>query len=270
MIVGHKDLIKDFKQLAKADKLSHGYIFFGEPEIGKFFFAKHLAYFLETGEFEISDRPLQDALILDNAGGIDLMRDLKGFLWQKPNISKKRIAIINNSENLTDEAQNAILKITEEPPENAMLILIVNQLDNILPPLLSRLQKIYFGRLRDDEMREFSKVGKIEDFFGRPGRLERFSGDENTVEAEKYAEQFIKSSGAVRSKLIKEMVDLQKELAEKSPAGKSDFLDRFFESIILKLRKDPARNAKIIKDVMHRLFLIKSYNVNKRLQLEAI
>lgn len=277
MLAGHKDLIKDFKQLAKADKLSHGYIFFGEPEIGKFFFAKHLAYFLETGEFEISDRPLQDALILDNAGGIDLMRDLKGFLWQKPNTSKKRIAIINNSENLTDEAQNAILKITEEPPENAMLILVVNQLDNILPPLLSRLQKIYFGHLSDTEIRELSKtpsfklkVNEIENSFGRPGRLARLSGDENMAEAVKYAEQFMKSPGPVRSKLIKEIVDIQKELAEKSPDGKSDFLDRFFESLILILRKDPIRNMKIIKDVMHRLFLIKSYNVNKRLQLEAI
>ena len=269
MIIGHSELIKDFKQLVKNDRLAHGYIFFGDPEIGKFFFAKHLAYFLESGELEISDRPLQDALVLDDATGIDAMRDLKNFLWQKPNLSKKRIAIINNSENLTDEAQNAILKITEEPPENAILIMIVNQLDNLLPPLLSRLQKIYFGRLSDEEMRALLKVeslklkvNDIEMSFGGPGRALRLSSDESTSEMEKYAQQFLKSSGPARSGLIKELVEEQKE--------KPEVLDMFLESLILILRKDPIKNVGVLRDVLHRLFLIKSYNTNKRLQLEAI
>lgn len=267
MIIGHSELIQDFKKLTKDDRLSHGYIFFGEPEVGKYFFAKHLAHLLETGEFDISDRPLQDALILDDATGIDAMRDLKNFLWQKPNISKKRIVIINNSENLTPEAQNAILKITEEPPENAMLVLIVNQLDNLLPPLLSRMQKIYFGRLSDEEMAEFSKKSKIKSAvidlsFGRPGRASRLDSDTNTAEMEKYAQQFLKSSGPSRSGLIKDLVEAQKE--------KPEVLDLFLESLILILRKDPVKNAGVLRDVLHRLFLIKSYNVNKRLQLEAI
>ncbi len=267
MVIGHSDLIKDFKQLIKSDRLSHGYIFSGEPEIGKYFFAKHLAYLLETGEFEISDRPLQDALVLDDATGIDAMRDLKNFLWQKPNVSKKRIVIINNSENLTPEAQNAILKITEEPPESAILILIVNQLDNLLPPLLSRLQKIYFGRLSDEEMKDFVKDEKMKSAvvdlsFGRPGRAARLNSDESTAEMEKSAQQFLKSSGPVRSALIKDLVESQKE--------KPEILDIFLESLILILRKDPVKNAGVMRDVMHRLFLIKSYNTNKRLQLEAI
>lgn len=277
MIIGHQDLVRDFKQLAKKDRLAHGYIFFGEPEVGKFYFAKHLGYLLERGEFEMDGRPLQDALILDDATGIDAMRELKNFLWQKPNISKKRIVIINNSENLTDEAQNAILKITEEPPESALLILIVNQLDNLLPPLLSRLQKIYFGRLSDEEMSALLKVESlklnVKDIsmsFGRPGRAVRLSSDKLTAEMEECARQFIKSSGPARSKLIKELIDMNKDLAENSPIGKSDILDKFFESLILQLRKDPIWNSAVLKSVLHRLFLIKSYNTNKRLQLEAI
>ncbi len=267
MIAGHQQLAADFRKLAESGNLSHAYIFSGEPEVGKFLFAKHLAYLLETGKFEISDRPLQDALVLENASGIDAMRDLKSFLWQKPNISAKRTAVINNADNLTDEAQNAILKITEEPPEKVLLILVVSQPDNLLPPLLSRLQKIHFGRLSDGEMAEFvSKSGfknlKPADLFGRPGRAVKLASGGLYADAEKIAGQFSRSSGPVRSKLIKELVDLQKE--------KPEILDMFFESVILDLRKDPVRNAPILKDVLHRLFLIKSYNVNKRLQLEAI
>lgn len=275
MIIGHQDLARDFKQLVKNNRLAHGYIFFGEPEIGKFYFAKHLAYLLETGEFETSDRPLQDALILDNAEGIDAMRELKNFLWQKPNISSRRIAVINNAENLTPQAQNAILKIAEEPPENAMVILVVNQLDNILPPLLSRLQKIYFGRLSDNEMKDVTDdKGIVALSFGRPGRADRLgAADENTKIAESYAMQFLRSSGPARSKLIKELVDLNREQAENmkgTPEGYAELTDLFFESLILNLQRDPLKNNRILRDVLHRLFLIKSYNTNKRLQLEAI
>lgn len=272
MIIGHSQLTKDFKQLVKNNRLSHAYIFFGEPEIGKFYFAKHLAYLLETGEFELSGRPLQDALILEDAEGIDAMRELKNFLWQKPNVSSRRIAIVNNAENLTPQAQNAILKIAEEPPENAMVILVVNQLDNILPPLLSRLQKIYFGRLSDEEMKGVTNEnGILALSFGRPGKAVRLAeSDENTKNAERYAREFLQSQGPARSKLIKEIVDLNKDLAEESSKGQPEMIDLFFESLILNLQKDPVKNNLILRDVLHRLFLIKSYNTNKRLQLEAI
>lgn len=273
MFIGHNHLIKDFKNLAKAGRLAHGYIFFGEPEVGKFYFARHLANFLENGVFDISNRPLSDALILKDATGIDEMREIKNFLWQKPVISSKRLVIINNAENLTDQAQNAILKITEEPPDSATIILVAAQLENLLPPLLSRMQKIYFGRLSDSEMgKVISLIGPISPIgfaFGRPGRAMRLKENKLTKEAGDYAEKFLNSNAFSRSKLIKELVDLQRDLTDKEDK-ESMLLDYFFESLILKLRREPVKNAAILKSVLHRLFLIKSYNTNKRLQLEAI
>src|SRR3989338_1829135 len=161
MFLGHGHLVKDFKELVKSGCLAHGYIFFGEPEAGKFYFTKHLANFLESGSFELAERPLQDALILENATGIEDMRQIKNFLWQKPIVSKNRLVIVNDAQNLTPQAQNGILKITEEPPASAVLILVSNQLENLISPLLSRLQKIYFSRLSDDEMRNFWKNENI-------------------------------------------------------------------------------------------------------------
>ncbi len=285
MLIGHQELVKDFNNLVKSNRLAHGYIFFGEPEVGKFYFAKHLAHLVEQGEpfdsaclpsrlaqdkFAVTGRPLQDALVLENNSaatsensGIDAMREVKNFLWQKPNVSGKRTVIINNADRLTPQAQNAILKISEEPPENALVILIVNQVENLLPPLLSRLQKIYFHRLTDAEMEAGGIDQKIIPFaFGRPGRAARLSGDDATKTAGGYARDFLRLLGPERSKLIKELVDLQKE--------KPELLDLFFESVIALLRHDLVRNAGILRDVLHRLFLIKSYNTNKRLQLEAI
>jgi len=273
--------------LAKAGRLAQGYIFFGEPEVGKFYFAKHLANFLETGDFSIASRPLNDALILEDASGIEDMRQIKNFLWQKPVISSRRLAIINDAQNLTHQAQNGILKITEEPPDRATIILVANQLENLLPTLLSRLQKIHFSRLNDIEMEKLiSLIGPISRIspisligsitFGRPGRAMRLKKNQLTQEADDYAKKFLVSGGFNRSKLIKELVDLQRDLTEDLAAGRqgsgkeSMLMDYFFESLILKLREDPIKNNSLLKSVLHRFFLIKSYNVNKRLQLEAI
>jgi len=270
MFIGHSQLVRDFQNLVKNNRLAHAYIFFGEPEVGKFYFAKHLANLLEGEEFSISVRPLSDTLILNDAttatagqAGIDAMRGIKNFLWQKPVISSRRLVVINDAENLTPQAQNAILKITEEPPEHSVIILIVNKLDNLLPPLLSRMQKIYFGRLSDSEMGSVTKDKEIISIsWGRLGRAVHLFSDDLMKQAEGYANNFLKMSSKAKSDLIKELVEEQKE--------KPQLLDRFFESLILKLRKDPIKNVGILKSVLNRLFLIKSYNTNKRLQLEAI
>ncbi|MBI3046561.1 MAG: AAA family ATPase [Candidatus Harrisonbacteria bacterium] len=306
MFVGHEYLVKDFKNLARSGRLAHGYIFFGEPETGKFYFARHLANFLENfnksnttnktdksdksdssdrsdNEFKISSRPLQDALILEDATGIEDMRQIKNFLWQKPVISSRRLVIINDAQNLTQQAQNAILKITEEPPDRATIILVTNQLENLLPTLLSRLQKIHFSRLSDSEMEKvispISRIGRISPIspsgpiigaaLGRPGRAMRLKENQLTKDADNYAIKFLASSAFNRSKLIKELVDLQRDLTDKEDK-ESMLMDYFFESLILKLREDPIKNNKLLKSALHRLFLIKSYNVNKRLQLEAL
>jgi len=275
MIIGHKDLIADFKKLAKAGKLAQGYIFFGEPDVGKYYFARHLANFMENGEFDLSPRPLQDAMILKDASGIDEMREIKSFLWQKPVISQKRTIVINNAGNLTPEAQNSILKIVEEPPEHALIILVLSQPENLSPALLSRFQKIHFGRLSDSEMGQvlspacagMAQAGVndkkiISISRGRPGLAMRLKSDPLMSEADELAILFLENDGGARTEIIKKIVELQKE--------KPELLDMFFEAVISKLRVNPIRDYRKMKATLHRLFLIKSYNVNKRIQLEAI
>ena len=106
------------------------------------------------------------------------------------------------------------------------------------------------------------KAEIISSSFGRPGRAMRLVSDSITKEAKDYARGFLKLADYQRSKLIKELVDNQRD--------KPKLMDYFFEELILELNKDGIKNARILKSVLHRLFLIKSYNVNKRLQLEAI
>jgi hypothetical protein len=56
--------------------------------------------------------------------------------------SINRIALIDDAQNLSTEAQNAVLKLLEEPPAKTLLILTADSDDAVLPTVASRAQKI--------------------------------------------------------------------------------------------------------------------------------
>lgn len=168
-MVGYDKLISDFKRLAESNALSHAYLFFGKSrkELDvKFVFAQSLANYLENGDFKAPDNILKELLIIEpdkkSTIGIEVVRSLKYFLWQRPISSNRRIAIIKNAENLTSEAQNAALKIVEEPPASSLIIFIADNEDSLFPTLSSRVQKIYFSLSEEDQQfKETIKINKL-------------------------------------------------------------------------------------------------------------
>ena len=69
---------------------------------------------------------------------ISQVRDLKRHIFQKPLSEKYKLVIIKDAQQLTFEAQNALLKILEEPPSHAIIILEVDNRQNLLPTIISR------------------------------------------------------------------------------------------------------------------------------------
>jgi DNA polymerase III delta prime subunit len=67
---------------------------------------------------------------------IDAIRELKVSLRLKSD--KKRVVLIPHAEQLTTEAQNSILKLLEEPPENVHFLLAVTKLGDVLDTIQSR------------------------------------------------------------------------------------------------------------------------------------
>lgn len=74
--------------------------------------------------------------------GIEQARKIKDFLNLKPYQGETQAVVILSAENLTLDAQNALLKILEEPPASAMIILGVSLEDQLLPTIVSRCQII--------------------------------------------------------------------------------------------------------------------------------
>lgn len=234
------ELKKDFQKLIANEGLAHGYIFFGHNSVmERSDLAQELANYLETKKWEKPNKILLDCQISkagEYDGGIDAMRLASQFLWQKPVLSGKRTLIIEHADSLTDKAQNAILKISEEPPSHALILLLLKNPESLLPALTSRFQKIYIHSRNDDLLAAVNPR----------------------------AQRFLKSGTVQRKEILKNLLeDISEEILEKKE------LDNFIAGLIAELHKNKEKNWLTLKELLHRWTLINQFNVNKRLQLEA-
>jgi DNA polymerase-3 subunit delta' len=110
------------------NRLSHAYLVFDKVEIPK------IARIFQT-------KPA-DILILEEPIKINQIRELIHWAVLKPHSSIMKLAFILGAENMTLEANNALLKILEEPPKKLIIILEARKLEKILPTILSRCQII--------------------------------------------------------------------------------------------------------------------------------
>ena len=86
---------------------------------------------------------------------IEQIRMLQNKILEKPIKSNKKVYIIDNSETMTKEAQNCLLKTLEEPPEYAMIILICSNENLLLNTIQSRCTKINFQRISNEELKKY-------------------------------------------------------------------------------------------------------------------
>ena len=98
-----------------------------------------LTSFVEQS-LSVSSRENADCLFLETETfGIEEARDFTKWALGKPLAGDKKVALLRVS-SLTLESQNALLKIFEEPSVGTYFFLVVPNLGNILPTLLSRIQ----------------------------------------------------------------------------------------------------------------------------------
>ena len=79
--------------------------------------------------------------------GIERIRGVKHFMQLQPMRGKCKVALIDGAHLLTIAAQNALLKVLEEPPARSFLLLISSNPEALLPTVRSRAQRLQFGPL---------------------------------------------------------------------------------------------------------------------------
>lgn len=110
--------------------------------------------------------------------GVDVARKLIKEVYLRPQLSKKRVFIIKNAEKLNKSAQNALLKVIEEPPEYAVFMLLCENSAMLLNTILSRGVRITIPPLDKESLKGLltQNLGDKTDFYlsycgGNPGKL---------------------------------------------------------------------------------------------------
>ena len=91
---------------------------------------------------------------IDNANTIKItsIREIKKFISLNYDDIKYRFIIISDAHLMNDEAQNALLKSLEEPPDGIIFILTTNNINALLPTILSRCRIINFNPLNNENV----------------------------------------------------------------------------------------------------------------------
>ena len=154
-IIGHEDIISRLRSSIETDRVGHADIFAGEEGSGRatlaYCFAKALQCESDSSESCDSCKSCKQAesgnhpdiiyLTHDKIGTIsvsEIREQVVDSMQIKPYSSRYKIYIIKDAEKMTEEAQNALLKTIEEPPEYGIVIFITSDIEKLLQTIRSR------------------------------------------------------------------------------------------------------------------------------------
>ena len=177
-IIGNIKIKEILESAIKTNNILHSYLFVGTEGIGKSIFAKKFAKMIlcvnenkqecnnkceSCIKFDNNNNP--DFKIIKPDGNnikIEQIRQMNSKIVEKPIIAQKKVYIINDSEKMTKEAQNSLLKTLEEPPQYVVIILICSKENELLNTIKSRCTKIGFSNLTNDEINKYLRKNNYE------------------------------------------------------------------------------------------------------------
>lgn len=161
------ELKKQLSAAAAEGLLSHAVLIEGEPGVGK----RELALWLCKALLCKSQNPPcghcsvckkvdggnhPDVEIYEGTGtargfSIDKVREIKGSLWLAPNESDIKIYVLLDIQDMGVEAQNALLKSLEEPPEHVRFVMTCQNAGMLLDTIISRCTLYKLEPFSDEE-----------------------------------------------------------------------------------------------------------------------
>ncbi len=158
MIVGHERPVNVLKRALGNRTLAHAYLFSGPGGVGKKLTALALAAAVNCGDAahgcgvcascrKIASGGHPDVHLIASDGEeikIDQVRQVQSELSLKPFEGPKKILIVDGAENMNIASANAFLKTLEEPPGDALIVLITARPHGLLATIRSRCQEIRF------------------------------------------------------------------------------------------------------------------------------
>ena len=154
-VIGHNDIIQYIQNAVSQDKVSHAYILNGERGSGKKMLADLFAMTLQCEEHtpnpcgechsckqaKSGNHPDIIHVKHEKTNTIsvdDIRTQVNNDIVIKPYSSPYKIYIIPEADLLSVQAQNALLKTIEEPPAYAVIFLLTENAESLLPTIMSR------------------------------------------------------------------------------------------------------------------------------------
>lgn len=204
-LIGNDELKEYFEKSIKSNNISHSYMFTGTSGVGKKQFAKEFAKYnlcLEDGhcddkcdsciKFNGNNNP--DFSIIKPDGNtikISQIREMQEDIAKKPIVSNKKIYIIDDADKMSEESQNCLLKTLEEPPEYAIIILIVANESRMLATIKSRCVILKFKKLSNEEIKRIIPNLTEEQIYILDGSLEKIEDIQEKTEQFKQIENVV-------------------------------------------------------------------------------
>ena len=181
-LYGFQEILANLVNLYKKNNLPNKILFSGPKGIGKATLSYHLVNFIlsndEKYKYDLNKSEINDLnksynliknkshpnfLLVDVIDGknkieISQIRELISYSNKSSFNNKERIIFIDNIENLNFNSLNALLKIIEEPNDNVIFILVLNNYKNISATLKSRCIKFNLSLSFDERIKITNKL----------------------------------------------------------------------------------------------------------------
>lgn len=272
-IVGHEQVITHLQTAITQGKVSNGYILSGEKGTGKHLitniFIRALLCEERKGgnpcgvckscmQTETGNHPDIHWVTHEKASiGVDDIRgQINNDIIIKPYSSEYKIYVIADADKMTEQAQNALLKTIEEPPSYVVIILLTNNMNKMLPTILSRCVKLELRMVNTDVIKAYlMEYYKIPDYAaelssrfsqGNVGKAIRYA---SSNEFEKIKEDIVYILKYIDDMALYEIMERIKKMAEHR-LEIQDYLDLMLlwyrDVLMLKVTNDP--NIILFKD----------------------
>ncbi len=151
--LGNQDLKRRLSASFQSGRSSHCYLLCGPVGSGKHTLAGILSAALQCEGASVpcgqcsSCRKARsgshpDIITIDDPEkktvSVDLIRQLQADAWIRPNEGRRKVYVIPRAQDMTENAQNALLKLIEEPPAYAVFLLLAENAEKLLPTVRSR------------------------------------------------------------------------------------------------------------------------------------
>ncbi|HBM79420.1 MAG: DNA polymerase III subunit delta' [Clostridiales bacterium] len=169
-IVGQNNIIKYLKNTIANKRVFHAYLFCGPDGIGKSIVASVFARTLNCANKGLNpcgtcpscikardgNHPdITDLRPASKSISVNDIRELQINMQKKPYEDGVKVYIIHEAEKMTEQAQNALLKILEEPPEHVIIILLTFNQYLLLNTIRSRCQILKFSRAPEKAIEDY-------------------------------------------------------------------------------------------------------------------